>query len=173
MSKRNSNKPFFLYLGIFMLGLCIISNSMLGGMFARYVTKDSNKDSARVAKFEIVDDGLYSDVTVLRVTAKPDAEHAFYYDVTNKSEVSVRVIVTSTNLTNNLPLKIVVEGAEGKFFTDENSKVIIEFVVGETQRIKIGFAWSTDSENDLPYNSPEYAGMIYMVKISVVVEQKN
>lgn len=65
--------------------LVLISTSMLGGLYARYVTRASGGDSARVAKFDVV--GTGSGLVTVRVEDSETGQYTI--TVTNRSEVDV------------------------------------------------------------------------------------
>lgn len=157
MLKRNNDKPFFLYLGVCLLVLYFVSNVLLGGLYARFTTKDNSGDASRVAKFAVVDGGLFTDVSYLQVNIKPETEQIFYYDIVNNSEVAVRVILTPKNVTENLPLVL--------------ATVTEDFTPGQNKKIALKFAWSEKSLNGLPFDSPEYAGKMDLIKVTIQVEQ--
>ena len=78
--------------------LVIISTAMMSGLYARYTSRNSGEDSARVAKFTVGADLDTNDVTANLSQNVNDG--TFKLTAENLSEVSVRYDVT---VTANLP----------------------------------------------------------------------
>lgn len=113
-------KNWTLRAGVLMLALTLITSCFVGGTFAKYVTSDSGKDSARVAKFGVTvtgtgtmfatgydaDDGSYTGVTVQsteNVVAPGTSGNMAAVTITGTPEVAVRVTysVTEFELSDN------------------------------------------------------------------------
>lgn len=65
--------------------LVMFSTHLMGGLYARYVTRDSGSDSARVAKFDV--EGSGSGEITLQAESTANGEYTI--TVTNNSEVDV------------------------------------------------------------------------------------
>lgn len=73
---------------LILLCLVMISIHLMGGMYAKYTTKGSGGDDARVAKFDVIITGVPSDAIEVAYSATSD--DAYSIKVENKSEVAVR-----------------------------------------------------------------------------------
>ncbi len=110
MKLNRKADPLYIVL-VALIALLLISSVLLGGLYARYVSKDSIGDQARVAKFDIVETGsVFQEAFAISLDPALDDKGAAYAAVkngavvlTNQSEVSVRCTF-STESTENLPL---------------------------------------------------------------------
>ena len=115
MSNRKASKiniPMFV--ACVLLCLTLISVHMLGGIYAKYISKSEGDDSARVAKFSITDGNAYLSAEPILEIAP--GERLLTVEVENNSEVAVDYIVTFENMTDNIPLKFSVGGSEPQLF---------------------------------------------------------
>jgi len=85
--KSSTKKPnIALCAGFILLCLTLFSMHFTSGLYARYISRDSAEDSARVAKFDVNVTGSAED---LEITAEPSSSNKYVITVLNKSEVAV------------------------------------------------------------------------------------
>lgn len=75
-------------LACLLLVLVMITTHMTSGLYARYITRASSEDEARVAKFDVDVIGSVKDLNI--VTKIDDSTGEYQIDITNNSEVVVR-----------------------------------------------------------------------------------
>lgn len=80
---------------LILLCLVMISIHLMSGMYARYTTKGSGGDDARVAKFEVLTEGDAKGL-VLTSASIDSASGDYKITITNNSEVAVTYTVTAT-----------------------------------------------------------------------------
>lgn len=80
---------------LILLCLVMISIHLMGGMYAKYTTKGSGGDDARVAKFEVLTEGDAKDL-VLTSASIDSASGDYKIRITNNSEVAVTYTVTAS-----------------------------------------------------------------------------
>ena len=109
MRKRKYSYNPAMVLAMILLCLTLISTHLTAGLYARYTTTDTGEDSARVAKFEITETGIFVDTMVAEIL--PGDSEKRTIEVVNKSEVAVNCTVTLKNVYNNLPIKLMLIGS--------------------------------------------------------------
>ncbi len=153
--KSNTKAPLLSPMHIALLLLCavLISSYAISGLYARYISKDTSGDSARVAKFSFEDD-LAEKYKEIPATFAPNESQTIEIEIENKGEVTLRYVVTFENLTGNLPLQL----KEG------------DGISGEVQsKSKTTFSWTIEwNQDDI---SVDHAGKMDVVRIVVAVEQ--
>ena len=155
MKQSNRKAPVFFYIALILLLLLFLANSSLAkNMYARYLSGDSVQDSARVAKFEIHETFAQSSMH-LNVSVKPDHPYVYTFQVENRSEVAVEYEVNVIRITSNLPLV---------FETTSNGGDTV-IGIGETETITLTVRWEPGN------TSPEYAGMVDLVRLDLFVSQ--
>ena len=120
---------------------------------ARYVSRDSASDGARVAKFEFL---LVSDLTtstelLVVENIKPGDVQSYQVVLQNASEVALLCKVTPKKLTDNLPLKM--------------DSISVEVEIGDRVEVTFNIEWPSTE------NSPEFMGQVDVVELTVSVEQ--
>lgn len=154
MRQSNTKTPIVFRVALVLFCAMLISFSMMGGLYARYVTTISGSDSARVAKFVFTDNLDTQMQTFVTESASmfPGKTVQVTAGISNQGEVSIRCIVTVENLTDNLPIS-------------DATLASIDLVPGQSADFDIPFTWPADR------NSIEYSGKMDIFRISVVVEQ--
>ena len=110
MKTKRRADPLFITL-VVLISLILFTSTLMGGLYARYVSHGGAGDSARVAKFDIVESGQdFQQAFAIGVDPQvEDAEAATVVVkdgavvLTNRSEVAVKCTF-STESTENLPL---------------------------------------------------------------------
>jgi len=144
-----------------LLCLTLISIHFCSGLYARYVTQGSGGDSARVAVFDVTDDGGYFSVDFV-VSCSPGVAAEKVIKVGNKSQVAVAYTVTITNTTGNIPFKFKVNDSEP---TPNTCTVACDIGPGVTDAtVTIAALW--DVEGAL-----EYMGMVDLITIEIRAQQ--
>ncbi len=155
-----------------MLMLTLVSIRLLSGLYARYTTNDSALDSARVARFGITGGGFNQTISLDDVlypgkTLDYTGDKGFL--ITNKSEVSVRYIVTIRDTTRNLPLTLTVDKQDetSAFMSDKGYSFTKTLGPNTTagERIEFKIEWSSRT------NSVEYSGQLDNIAITVTAVQ--
>ena len=138
-----------------LLCLTLFSFYFSGGLYAKYVTRASGSDSARVAKFDVSIQSvldIYSEMIPLG-DIQPGDSKTIEFTVTNNSEVAVAFIATVTNLTGNLPLDIPLSG------------VPQNLAPGENKAIELTVSWDKNKSD------PANMGKTDLLNLRIVVEQ--
>lgn len=158
MKQSNKQTPFVFRLALGLFCAVLLSISLMGGLYARYVTTASGSDSARVAKFNVTEeltvtrsDGTKVTDFVVDDVLKPGESVSYRFTVQNDSEVAVKFIVSGERLFNELPLTL--ETAE---------KVIAP---GASDTVTFTVLWDSNE------NSLSYGGKIDMIQLTARAEQ--
>ena len=151
-----------------LLMLVLVTSGMVSGRFARYVTTAEYSDSARVAKFHVVDNLNEAMKVNISADVYPGAPAEIPIEVTNHSEVAVRLDFMMENVTDNLPLTFEVlsggtalshTGTDPVTFTDTMAP---GFNASKEYTLKIN--WTGDT-------STELAGRVDLIRIALKVTQ--
>ena len=147
---------------------------MAVGLHARYTAGASASDGARVAKFEITEEGLGAvEHTEVLITANlvPGETHPKELTIQNLSEVAVEYTVTVTNLTGNLPLSFNLVAEDGSAAVSAMTKDEETGAYSCSARLEpsetkantyiLQIIWPADK------NSTQWMGMVDKVKVSM------
>lgn len=154
-----------------LLMLVLISSGMVTGRYARYVTTASFEDSARVAKFYIMEQNQ-ADLSVGFAFAKiaPGESASNTIQIVNDSEVAVDYTIEIKNVTQNLPLaySVTAEGAElTKNVVDDYTATFTDSMPATfngTRTYTLNVGWGGDPD-------PRYGGMVDYLQITLRAEQ--
>ncbi len=157
-----------------LLMLVLVTSCTVGGMLARYTSTNVWPNAAHTAVFDVAGDG-FSQVINLQSPTKPGEVggngEGYSFLIRNKSEVAIEYRVTLKNTTNNLPLDLMVAGADeselDKFHSDEG--YTFTKTIGpndaEGSNFEFSICWPAE-KNDL-----KYSGMIDNISVTVAAEQ--
>ena len=161
MSKSNKKTPIVFYVGIVLACLTLISVYMTSGLYARYTTRATSSDSARVAKFRVTNTLTVTDskgdevnsFTMIEDSLIPGESTTYAFEVQNDSEVAVRFSVRGEVSINNLPLVM--------------SPVTITLAPNTSETAQFVVSWPANEDD------PAYGDMIELIEIFVTAEQIN
>lgn len=142
-----------------LLCLVLITTYMMTGLYARYTYSESMEDSARVARFDISEDGAYFSETLLLETVPGVVERDI--EVINKSEVAVSYKVKVENTTQNIPYTFSVNGGTQSLDICEETCYLQP---NSTAKVTITATW--DEAEAL-----KYMGMVDLIKLTIHAEQ--
>lgn len=145
-----------------LLCLTLFSFHLSGGLYARYTTKASASDDARVASFDVSENGSSFSENMM-IDAIPGSVVENTINVINKSEVAVEYVVTITNTTENIPLKFTVNDSEP---TEGTCTVTVIMKPNSTHEVKLAAVWDAD-------NAIKYMGMVDLVEITINAQQQD
>lgn len=152
-----------------LLLLVLVSTGMVSGQFARYVTRASGADSARVASFEITQTGALTES--FTATLSPGASYSSSVEVTNTSEVAVRYSITVSNPENNLPLEFSAVDSDNNALTAETAGstcTLTGFLPAngaESETYTLTIKWKAAETDD------SYAGKVDLIRITLTAAQ--
>lgn len=102
--KCNIRINIFICLISVLLFVTLFSMQLVSSVYAKYRTTANNSEGARVALFNITQEGEI--FRTVEAYIAPNTSHSIELVITNKSEVAVEYNVTITNVTGNIrPLK--------------------------------------------------------------------
>ncbi len=188
--RRHANVNVLMCAVAVLLCATLYTTHLVGGLYARYTTSGSSSDSARVAAFNIEQEGTLFE-TVQAPIAPGKTEYATL-TINNKSEVAVQCDVAIDNVTKNLPdtmkvtLKVVPKkdaaskagtpaDASGSGEPDADTSAV-QIAAGESVEYMLNINWPSGTENDkedLDIQKENLAsmGMVDYVTISVTATQ--
>ncbi len=169
--ERKSKSNILIYIVAALLCATLFSMHFVGGLYARYSTRSSGSDSARVAEFKITQEGTIFQEIKADVT--PGTTQTVGLTVTNKSEVVVDYTLKVTNVTGNIPslkFKLTPVGGAPQITTESyENGISINSVRRQpgsyTDNYTLAIVWDK-SANDLAY-----IGMVDYITVSVTVTQ--
>ena len=155
--KTKMNIP--MCLAAILLCLTLFSFYLCGGLYARYTTSDSGEDAARVARFDVSEDGAYFSENLLIETVPGRVEREIV--VTNNSEVAVAYTVTIKNTTKNIPYSFSVDGSEPM---PNECTVTCYLKPNSTESISIVAEWAEEG-------ALKYMGMVDLITLTISAQQ--
>ena len=145
--------------------LCLTVMSVWGTsrLYARYSTSASGSDSARVAKFQITQNGdaLTQTQTITVEGMKPGDTNKYTVTVQSDSEVTVDYSISVKNVYENLPLEFKMQDASGKTITKDT----IQPNDTATKTYTLQVTWPTSQTDQ------SYAGKVDLLNITLTAAQ--
>lgn len=174
--RRRSGKLNILMCTVAVL-LCatLFSMHLVGGLYAKYTVSASESDGARVAVFNIKQEGtIFQNI---EADVLPGTTQSAELTITNKSEVAMEYTLTVTNVTGNLtPLKFTLAPADANTpsVTTEKHENGISITTAcqipgdHTDKYTLNIVWekSANEEDDLAL-----IGMVDYITVSVTATQ--
>ena len=157
--KTKMNIP--MCLAAILLCLTLFSYHLCGGLYAKYLATGYGEDAARVAKFDVSEDGVYFSENIFIDETAPGSHKNQIY-ITNNSDVAVACVVTIKNSTQNIPYSFSINGSS--FSMNECS--VTCYLEPNTKDNKIEIIMEWDEEGAL-----KYMGMVDMIKLTIRAEQ--
>ena len=161
MFKNGKLHGLVLRLAAVLLILVMLSTSMVAGRYARYSTTVSASDSARVAKFSVVETGAFYKDNIA-IAAIPGETCDNILTVQNDSEVAVNYKITVTTPAEKLPLSFKIRLQNDNVLYDIPYEGRMEPGTEYVYVLEANWAGSADAK---------YSGMIDLVQISVSATQ--
>lgn len=159
--KRKRNIP--MYLAGVLFCLTVISICLISGLYAKYISRDSGSDSARVAAFQVTESATSFEETLLVEVVPGTISKEI--KVSNDSEVAIHYTITITNKTKNIPLRFkIAEGEAESADVDSGVGVIYSMEPDTEENYTLYVIWSEEG-------ATKYAGMVDLLEISLVAEQ--
>lgn len=171
--ERKAKENILMFTAAVILCATLLSMHLVGGLYAKYTTRKSDNDSARVAAFNIKQEGTIFETIKADVT--PGTTKSVELIITNKSEVAAEYTLTATNMTGTLPLKFKLASkgntpdATVDSHEDDISTSSARQIPGEhTDEYTLDIDWepSENEEDDLAL-----MGMVDYITVSVTVTQ--
>ena len=126
-------------IALVLLCMVMISFHLMGSMYARYTTKGSGSDDARVAKFDVKVTG---DSNAVRVDCAQSTDNVYTITIQNLSEVAVSYeikVVTSVNGGSKLfdtdGVAVTVDQQNGSLAVDTQAERKLTFTVNDWSKI--------------------------------------
>ena len=156
-----------------LLMLVLVTSGMVSGRFARYVTTAEYSDSARVAKFHVVDTSspMFGEVNIPVTLITPGNITTSGISLKNHSEVAVQFTITVENVYDNLPLSFQIRDQDKQVLAqmgeDENSVTYTGTIApGQNNKAFSLFVGWPYSESNL-----DYCGRVDLIRVAVKAEQ--
>ncbi len=179
-TSKNIKMNIFILSMIVLLCASFFSGPLIGAVYARYKSAIDGNDNARVAEFNITQEGTIFETIKVNIT--PNTEESVVLTIKNKSEVAVEYILKITNVTGNLtPLRFKLIAGDSttapvisEKYENGVSTLSAKRKVGEyreyTDTYTLKFVWdaSDNEEDDL-----KLIGMVDYITISVTATQVN
>ena len=149
--------------------LVLVSTSIVSGQLARYVTRATGTDSARVARFEVTQAGTL--MQSFSQSISPGEQFTRSVEVVNASEVAVDYIITVSNPENNLPLEFSAVDSNGDSLTlavSGNTSTLTGFMPendATPETFILTVKWKDGVTDD------SYAGKVDLIRITLTAAQ--
>ncbi len=142
------------YIIVSLLVLVFLSVTLISGSIARFVNSETGGDSARVAKFALIQEGVTEEILTF-TGLHPRGEFSRDFLVENDGEVALSYTLTATK-TDNLPINFSINGEETEPFVFSG-----KLAPGASDDYTIEIDWPS-SENDY-----KYTGMVDYFKVTI------
>lgn len=180
MIHSRQKEKWIMYTFIILLCLVLASFWMMCNIYAKYSTEASGSDGARVAKFNITEQG--NATQQIKVDLWPGEYKEYTVDVQNNSEVAIDYVMDIKNKYGNLPLDMQMLDEKQHEITSKTVSIAAGDTQEHTYTLKIG--WPKSKSSDLTQNasgnssqtdlqSPDYAGKTDIIEITLKAIQKD
>ena len=156
--KTKMNIP--MCLAAILLCLTLFSCHLCGGLYAKYSATGYGEDAARVAKFDVSEDGAYFSENIIIDEVAPGSEEREII-VTNNSEVAVACVVTIKNKTQNIPYSFSIDGST--LSMHECSVTCNLEPNSKDNKIEIVIEWEEEG-------ALKYMGMVDLIELTISAE---
>ncbi len=172
--ERNAKVNILMCTVAVLLCATLFSMHIVGGLYARYTKSTSGSNNARVAAFNITQEGTIFEAFEADII--PGETQSAELIIANKSEAAMEYTLTVTNVTGNLePLKFTLYSVDGTItpvssesYENGISKYGVTQIPGEhTDKYRLNIIWEpSDKEKAL-----ESMGMVDYITVSVTATQ--
>ena len=149
--------PYFIIASL--LVLLLLSTTLISRSVANFVKSDTGGDSARVAKFALIQEGITEQTLTFNDIYPSDDSFSKGFKIENDGEVALSYTLTATN-TDNLPIDISINDQDTQPFVFTG-----ELAPGASDNYTIEIDWPS-SENDY-----KYTGMVDYFKVTISAVQ--
>jgi len=169
LRKNKTKKNIPIRAAAVLLYLTLVTTYFVSGLFARYATTGQASDQARVAKFSIRGNDVFSQP--IEADFVPGSSEEVKLAVYNNSEVSVEYTVEVDNFTGNLPLTFSMSKTEDNSFNKQGKSItfsVKQLPGSHTDNYTLTIEWPNngDKAKDL-----ERAGMVDYITVTVTAVQ--
>ena len=183
MERSRQKERWILYTLTVLLCMVLASFWLMCNIYARYSTKATGSDGARVAKFDVTDEGAVTQQ--IKTAVYPGSKEIYQVNVTNNSEVAIEYEMNVKNQYNNLPLQFRMLDSTGEEITSESSDASTKtYDLSKSAEIsaqdkdmhtyQLEISWpTTGTDSDTDYQSPDYAGKVDVIEITLKAIQKD
>ena len=177
--KKNENKTSKYALIVLLLSM--VALILVAGTYAKYTSKATGTDTARVAKWEVVLEDETLGVADADVefdlfnedVIYPGSEGSFSFDIQNKSEVAANYsIVFDTEGSTEIPLQYSFDEGDNKNWVDSLSNVSTTKLDADSalETVTVYWRWNPDSDDTADTTLGVDGGNV-TVNATIVVEQ--
>lgn len=150
------------YTAAVLLCLTLLSTHLTAGLYARYTTTATGSDSARVAVFNVKEEG--SLLQGIQAPLYPGDTEKYSIIVENSSEVAIAYQISLENLTGKLPITWSV-WQEPIPVSQENGVCSGQMAPGSRATFVLKLEWPAEK------NSLTYMGLVDMLQVNLTAAQ--
>ena len=151
----------------------LITTSIVSGLFAKYTSTGSANDYSRVAKFDVLGEGVFTQP--VQVSLAPSSEGQFVADINVSSdcEVAVMCSVTIDNQYQNIvPLAFELRQKNGSDYIDSDGTTSFNYDPSSGSSVQYGlFLYVPEDDTNTPDSNLQYRGMVDYLTVTVTATQ--
>lgn len=167
MIRSREKEKWIMYTLAVLLCLVLTTFWLMCNMYAKYSAQASGNDSARVAKFNVTEEGTATQQ--IKADVYPGFSQTYNVSVTNASEVAISYSMDIQSKYENLPLEFKMLDSDDNEIA---SKSIDISATDHNEHIyKVQISWPTDTNNSA--TDPDYAGKMDVIEITLNAVQKD
>lgn len=183
MVRFRQKERWIIYTLAVLLCMVLASFWLMCNIYAKYSAEASGSDGARVAKFNVTESGNITQK--IEVQVSPGEVATYQVDVTNDSEVAIEYVMNVKNEYKNLPLQFQMldsngnvissdstESSKQEYDLSKSAKISANDHTAHTYQLKISWPKNT-AGNDKNLQSPDYAGKVDVIDITLKAVQKD
>lgn len=173
MKSKSEDKYLFLVYRVVAGLICavLITTNMVAGLFAKYTYSSSSGDYARVARFDVISEGIFTEP--IQVSLAPSSEGQFVAEININSEceVAVECSVAINNQYQNIPLQFELRQKVGSTYVDNDGATSFTFAPGSDDATTYGLFLYVPVDESTPDSNLQYRGMVDYLTITVTATQ--
>lgn len=147
----------------------LLTTHMVAGLFAKYTYKETSLVTARVAKFDILGEGTFTDEFVANVAPGEAEQLIAQIDIGGNLEVAANISIDVVNVTKNIPYEYKLKKLVGDDYVDVDSFSFEYYPSSGNANYRLFIYIPEDDE--LPDSNLAYRGMVDYIKIAVTAKQ--
>ncbi len=171
--KREDNRIILVYRIVAGLVCAVlITTSMVAGLYAKYTSTSSAGDYARVARFDVMSEGVFT--KPIQVSLAPSSEGQFVADINVSSdcEVAVACSVTIDNQYQNIvPLTFELRQKNGSDYIDGDGATSFNYDPNSGNDVQYGLFLYVPEDTNTPDSNLQYRGMVDYLIVTVTATQ--
>ncbi|MCQ2516242.1 MAG: hypothetical protein MJ094_05205 [Saccharofermentans sp.] len=150
----------------------LITTSIVSGLFAKYTSTGSANDYSRVAKFDVLGEGVLTEPILISLAPSDEGRFVADISVNSDCEVAVACSVTIDNQYQNIvPLQFELRQKSGDDYIDSDGVTTFTYDPASEDGAQYGLFLYVPEDENTPDSNLRYRGMVDYLIVNVTATQ--